>query len=125
MADDTDPDARGRRGGLEALAGATAQAMPRPATECGAPAAAPCGAPAAAPCGATLASGRPCAWRSRAEHPELGPLCGVHLRSAERGRAECSICLDVLKPRARERLQCGHGFHRRCIRKWCRSGAST
>lgn len=78
----------------------------------------------AARCGATLASGKPCAFASRAEHPDHGPLCGVHLRHADR-RGECSICLDAVKPRARESLRCGHAFHRRCIRRWCARGLPT
>lgn len=51
-------------------------------------------------------------------------MCGVHMRSALR-QVECSICMCTIKPRQRKVLECGHSFHRRCIRKWFGRGSLT
>lgn len=80
-------------------------------------------APAGA-CGATLKSGKPCPYRSKGTHPDLGCLCGVHLRCAAR-RKECCICLSEVAPRFSKTLECGHEFHKRCIRKWLSRGSLT
>jgi len=76
-------------------------------------------------CHATLLSGQPCRFKSKHEHPEHGPLCGLHSRVLSR-RQECAICMDVLKSRQRRKsLQCGHTFHCRCIKKWFGRGSLT
>lgn len=75
-------------------------------------------------CCATLQNGKPCTYRSKAEHPEHGPLCGVHMRSLGK-LSECSICLADVKSRVSKQLECGHCFHRRCIKKWFGRGSLT
>lgn len=75
-------------------------------------------------CGATLRNGGPCTYASKGEHPEHGPMCGVHLRSASK-HSECCICLAPVKQRQCKQLQCGHGFHKRCIKKWFGRGSLT
>lgn len=75
-------------------------------------------------CSATCRSGRPCANRGKADHPDHGPLCGVHLRAAAQ-LTECSICLCPVRLRQSKLLECGHRFHRRCIRKWFGRGSLT
>ena len=75
-------------------------------------------------CGATCRSGKRCANRAREDDPDHGPLCGVHLRSA-RTQTECSICLGSVRVRQGKRLECGHCFHRRCIRTWFGRGSLT
>ena len=75
-------------------------------------------------CSATLRCGKPCTYRSKAQHPELGCLCGVHLRSAGK-HAECSICLADVNARVAKQLECGHCFHRRCIKRWFGRGSLT
>lgn len=76
-------------------------------------------------CCATLRSGRACTHKSKARHPEHGPLCGTHLRTAARGVVECSICMCDVKARQCKRLECGHSFHARCIKKWFGRGSLT
>lgn len=75
-------------------------------------------------CGAMCRSGKACANRRKVDDPDLGPLCGVHLRSA-RTQTECSICLGSVRVRHSKRLECGHCFHRRCIRTWFGRGSLT
>lgn len=80
--------------------------------------------PPPAVCQATLRDGRSCERKSKGEHPEHGPLCGVHMRCALRQK-ECSICLGVVNARSAKQLGCGHCFHRRCIKKWFGRGSLT
>lgn len=77
-----------------------------------------------AKCCATLRNGKQCMYTSKCEHSEHGPLCGVHLRTMQQ-RRECSICLGDVKPRGCKQLECGHCFHRRCIKKWFGRGSLT
>ena len=62
--------------------------------------------------------------RCSARHEHAGePMCGTHLRLAQNSM-ECSICLcPVSKTSKRAQvLECQHGFHRQCLRRWfCRS----
>ena len=104
-------------------------AAPAPQHAMAASAAAP--APTADPklrdpclCVATTQVGQPCTRRGKEVHPEHGFLCGVHLRSASR-HVECCICLSQVKSRQRKELQCGHAFHKRCIKKWFGRGSLT
>lgn len=73
-------------------------------------------------CSASLRNGEPCRYRAKSHHPDHGPLCGVHLRSALNAK-ECSICLEPV--RRRQGLPCGHCFHARCIAAWFRRGPLT
>lgn len=75
-------------------------------------------------CTATTRAGTPCSRKCKGVHPEQGALCGTHLRVAARA-VECSICLATVKPRQIKQLECGHGFHRRCIKKWFARGSLT
>ena len=75
-------------------------------------------------CSATCRSGKPCGNRGKVEHPEQGLLCGVHARAAA-CQSECSICLCPVPTRASKQLECGHRFHRRCIRTWFGRGSLT
>lgn len=75
-------------------------------------------------CGATLKSGAPCTNKSKVEHPEHGPLCGVHLRCVS-NKKECCICLDTGTAAQCKQLGCGHTFHRRCIQRWFKRGSLT
>lgn len=76
-------------------------------------------------CSAILHTGKPCGYKSKGEHPELGPLCGIHHRCAAAPQTECSICLSAAKPRQCKRLECGHAFHKRCIKRWFGRGSLT
>jgi len=78
-----------------------------------------------ATCCATLRCGKQCSYRSKGEHPEHGPLCGVHLRCASKHSEECCICLADVKPRVSKQLECGHCFHKRCIKRWFGRGSLT
>lgn len=75
-------------------------------------------------CCAITRAGAPCRNRSKATHPEHGPLCGVHMRSALR-QVECAICMCAVRAPTRKSLGCGHTFHRRCIKKWFSRGSLT
>lgn len=75
-------------------------------------------------CCATQRNGKRCSYKARVEHEEHGPLCGVHLRSAAATK-ECCICLADVKARQCKKLECGHCFHRRCIKKWFSRGSLT
>lgn len=75
-------------------------------------------------CTATTRSGKACTFRGRCEHPEHGALCGTHLRCVQ-SLTECCICLDAVPSTRCKRLQCGHSFHRQCIRKWFTRGSLT
>lgn len=76
-------------------------------------------------CGATLRDGSPCSYRARAGCE----VCGVHSRRNAQADPEdpeeCAVCLDTVKPRQRKQLECGHTFHRRCVRRWFGRGSPT
>ena len=77
-------------------------------------------------CCAIMRTGQPCGYKSKGEHPELGPLCGIHHRCAAAPKPECSICLaECTKPRQCKALECGHVFHKRCIKRWFGRGSLT
>lgn len=78
-------------------------------------------------CAAVTRGGAPCRNRARGRHPDLpehGPLCGVHQRAALR-QVECAICMAPVRGATLKRLECGHAFHRRCVRKWFLRGSLT
>lgn len=53
--------------------------------------------------------------------PELRRSTGLRVRQS-RGEvekvAECPICLELMNPRSRTALDCGHELHRNCAIKW-------
>lgn len=75
-------------------------------------------------CVATTGAGRLCTRRGKGVHPDLGVLCGIHMKVAAR-QVECCICLGPVKRRQTKQLECGHTFHRRCIKKWFGRGSLT
>ena len=83
--------------------------------------AAPASSSHMARCVAVLRSGKPCAYRAKCG----GDVCGVHARIGKVPLEECSVCLDDVKPRQLKRLECGHVFHLRCVKRWFGRGALT
>lgn len=71
-------------------------------------------------CSRVLSSGKRCSRRV-----SDGDSCWQHCSSYAAGNArECAICIEgVCQQRCA--LDCGHVFHRRCIRRWLVKGADS
>ena len=55
-------------------------------------------------------------------------MCGVHRRAAtpKGPPPECAVCLEcIVHHRHQKRLECGHVFHRRCVKRWFERGQPT
>ncbi len=67
-------------------------------------------------CSAVKKNGAPCTFRAK----ENG-LCGVHSNS----EGDCPVCYDSMRKNNSIKLECGHVFHKKCMRKWLSSSKRT
>lgn len=70
-------------------------------------------------CGSSTASGCPCRAKVSAE----GMKCQWH--KPVEGDSTCSVCMEPMTTRNSRELECGHTFHKKCLRKWKLEGNRT